>query len=154
HWLTGEGWYPGKPPGPKIPYRLPELLTSDTQVVIVEGEKHADKLAASGVITTTASEGAGKWTEDLAQHFKGRDVIILPDNDEPGRNHATSVATNLHGVAARIRIVELPGLPRKGDISDWLDAGNTIEQLNKLIAAAPDWRPGGSNLLPLTVSAW
>jgi hypothetical protein len=37
-------------------------------------------------------------------------------------------------------VLRLPGLPEKGDVSDWLAAGGTAEQLRELIAAA---EPGG-----------
>ena len=73
----------------------------------------------------------------------GADVIvILPDNDDAGRNHANDVARSLAGKAARIRVVELPGLPDKGDVSDWFAAGGTVEAFNDLVEAAPDWTDG------------
>jgi AAA domain len=54
--------------------------------------------------------------------FTGRDVIILEDNDEAGRKKASKAAHALHGTAKTIRIVCLPGLADKGDVSDWFDA--------------------------------
>ena len=66
-------------------------------------------------------------------------IVILPDNDEPGRKHAVAVATALLSVAASIRIVELPGLPAKGDMTDWRDAGGTLDQFRELVAAAEPW---------------
>ena len=54
----------GKPPGPKIPYRLPELIATqpDAPVFITEGEKCADIVVKCGYVATSASEGPGKWT--------------------------------------------------------------------------------------------
>jgi len=113
HW-DGSAWESGAPTGPKIPYRLPELLEAEHDtVVIVEGEKDADNLRALGLLATTNSGGAEKWSSDLNQYFVGRDVYILPDNDEAGERHATKVAENLSGIAREIRIVRLPGLPDK-----------------------------------------
>src|SRR4051812_43930385 len=91
HW-TGMGWEKGKPDGPKVPYRLPEMLAAihDT-VFVVEGEKDADALTALGFVATTSSEGAGKWTPDLNKWFAGKNVRILADNDKAGRNHARLV---------------------------------------------------------------
>jgi hypothetical protein len=63
-------------------------------------------------------------------------VVILADNDEPGRRHAADVAQGLRGRAASVRVVHLPGLPPTGDVSDWLAAGGTREQLERLAAAA------------------
>ncbi|QBR40564.1 hypothetical protein EHF36_07935 [Kerstersia gyiorum] len=113
---------------------MPELLASspDETVYIVEGEKDADRLASLHLVATCNSGGAGKWSEKYSQHLKGRNVIILPDNDEPGREHAALVAKSLTGVAASITVLALPGLPEKGDVSDWLDAGHTVAELMDL----------------------
>jgi hypothetical protein len=122
-----------------LPYRLPELLAQpEATVWITEGEKDADSL---GLIATTSHGGAGKWRQELSHWFEGRDCVILPDADEPGRKHAADVARKLVGIAARIRVLELPGLPPRGDVSDWLVAGGTRERLIELAAAAPDWSP-------------
>ncbi len=125
-----------------VPYRLPELLAEpDRPVVVVEGEKDVDALAAIGLLATCNPGGALKWTCEHAEFLRGRRVVILPDNDTVGCQHAEAVATTLRGLAASVRIVNLPGLAPKGDVSDWLDAGGTKEQLVALIQAAPDWKP-------------
>ena len=129
----------------KVPYRLPELLAADPArpVFVVEGEKDADRLAALGLTATTNPAGAGKWRHlDAAAvraAFTGRVVVVLPDNDGPGRQHAADVAERLAGIAATVRVVELPDLPDKGDVSDWLDAGGTAEALLDLarVGTAP-----------------
>ncbi|MFL6113740.1 MAG: VapE domain-containing protein, partial [Catenulispora sp.] len=112
-------------------YRLPEILAAD-EVVVVEGEKAADRLAALGVAATCSPGGAGKWRKAYAQALKGKDVIVLPDNDEPGRKHGRDVANSLAGIARSVRAIELPGLPDKGDVADWLEAGHTIGELISL----------------------
>ena len=133
HWDAGQ-WKNGKPAGPKIPYRLPELLAApDAPIFVVEGEKDADTLHAIGLIGTTASEGAGKWTVDLNPWFTGREVFILPDNDAPGRAHADKIAANI----PHARIVPLPDLPPKGDVSDWLEAWGSADQLLELARSTP-----------------
>ena len=126
-----------------IPYRLPELMEAPKNdwVFICEGEKDADNLARLGLVATTNSGGAGKWRPEFARYFKERRVAILPDNDEAGRNHAQRVAQNLYGVAASIRIVPLPGLPEKGDISDWLESGHSKAELLELVNSAEEWKP-------------
>lgn len=105
----------------QVPYRLPELLEAiadERLLFVVEGEKDVDNLAELGIPATTNAMGAGKWRDELAEHFRGADVVVLPDNDEPGRAHARDVATKLNGIAKRVRILELPDLPLKGDVSD------------------------------------
>jgi hypothetical protein len=138
HW-NGSAWVNGAPKGPKIPYRLPELTAAEHgDVLIVEGEKDADKVAALGFTATTNSCGAGKWTADLNPYLAGRDVYILPDNDAPGADHAQSVAASLLGVARSVRIVSLPGLQDGGDVSDWIGAGGTADQLADMLRYAPE----------------
>jgi hypothetical protein len=141
--LENGKWVRGKPRGPKIPYRLPELLKADVSapVFICEGEKCADAVAAHGLVATSASEGACKWTPDLNECFAGRIVYILADNDEPGRKHVEQVARNLYGIAADVRIVAPPGLAAGEDVFDWLERGNTAETLMVLGQEASPWKP-------------
>lgn len=116
----------------QVPYRLPALLAApDAVVYVVEGEKDVDRLAALGLVATCNAGGAKKWRAEHAQYLAGRTVVILPDNDDAGREHAKMVLASLQGIADA-RIVELPGLPPKGDVSDWLDAGGTVEKLRAI----------------------
>jgi hypothetical protein len=124
----------------RVLYRLPELLESDpaVRIFIAEGEKDADALWQRGLPATCNPGGAGKWREEYSEHLRGRHIAILPDNDPPGRQHATMVAKALYGLAASVRIVELPGVPEKGgDVSDWIGAGNSVEELHRLVEATP-----------------
>lgn len=138
HWVGG-AWISGAPKGPKIPYRLPELHASEhDDVLIVEGEKDADNVAALGFTATTNPGGAGKFPAELAQHFKDKNIYILPDNDQAGEDHAKLVTEVLLGVARSMRVVRLPGLPPKGDVSDWIEAGGTVDDLADLLRHAPE----------------
>jgi RecA-family ATPase len=127
------------------PYRLPELLGDpDAAVFVVEGEKDADRLAELGFVTSCNHGGAGKWRPEISRWLKGRNVVLLPDNDDPGRAHMVDTGAKLAGIAKTIRTVELPGLPDKGDVSDWIAAGGTAEQLEALAAAAAaESKPAG-----------
>lgn len=129
----------------RVPYRLAGLIARlGEPVCIVEGEKDAERLYSEGRLATTNSGGAGKWRDEYGQFLKDRAVIVLPDNDKPGRDHAAQVARSLHGIAASVRVIELPDLLEKGDISDWLLAGHTLEELDALVAATPPWTPSVS----------
>lgn len=110
----------------RVIYRLPELIASKPSAVfIVEGEKDVEALRAWGLTATCSTGGAGKWQSDTDGLFADRPVFILPDNDEPGRAYAQLVKRGIpHAV-----IVALPGLPEKGDVSDWIADGGTIEKL-------------------------
>lgn len=126
-----------------VPYRLPELLAADPAltVFVVEGEKDADRLASLGLVATTGAMGAGKWRPEYAEALAGRHVVVIPDNDRPGREHADAAIASLLGTAASVRLMPLP-VPEKGDVSDWLDAGHTGDELEVLAASVdPMGRP-------------
>jgi hypothetical protein len=109
----------------RVLYRLPEVLTAvarDEIVYLVEGEKDADALAALGFAATTHAGGAGRWRPEYARPLRGARVVVIGDNDEPGRRHADSVVACLRRHAAAVGRLELPGVPAKGDVSDWLAA--------------------------------
>lgn len=147
-----------------VPYRLPQILDNDDKVlVIVEGEKAADRLWKLGIPATCSAGGAGKWREELNEYFRGADVVIIPDHDPqkrhpktneplfhpdgrpilPGQDHGQMVAKSLSAVAARVRVLELwkswPEMPWKADVHDWIEAGGTAEQLYALIEKLPLW---------------
>lgn len=77
------------------------------KVLIVEGEKDVETLRTLGYAATTNKGGAGKWSEELSKHFKGADVVIIPDMDEPGEKHAKLILRELRNDAKSIRIVNL-----------------------------------------------
>jgi len=138
----GGGWSWSVKGVQQVLYRLPELLAKPKRpVVIVEGEKDADNLIRIGVLATCNAGGAGKWTVQHAEYLRGRRVLILPDNDEAGRQHGQEVAATLHGVAQSVHILELPGLPLKADVSHWIAAGGTREELQRLAETALPWVP-------------
>lgn len=132
---------------PRVLFRLPELLAADPLDVvwIPEGEKDVLALAERKLVSSCNVGGSGKWKAEYSRHLRGRRIVILPDNDDPGRQHARQVAASLFkaGVAS-IKVLELPGLPPKGDVSDWLAAGGTVERLKKLAVVCPEWQPAES----------
>ena len=128
-------------------YHLPELRAAgpDERVWVVEGEKDVDRLRGLGLVATTnpggASTGNGKWMARYTKEFRKRLVAILPDNDTPGTAHAVNIATAIHTKAHEVKIVYLPDLPNKGDVSDWLDAGHSVDELRELLAQALAFEP-------------
>src|ERR1700683_5547105 len=122
---------------PSVPYRLPELLEANERgkiILIVEGEAKADLLWSWGIPATCCAMGAGKWKAAHSEFLNGSDVVIVPDNDEPGRDHANAIAASLHDIATSVRILELPNLEPKEDVIDWAKRGGDKKQLNELIA--------------------
>ena len=115
-----------------IPYNLKAVIESET-VDLVEGEKDADRLAQVGLTATCNPMGAGVWFDSMTPYFKNKVVRIFPDNDDPGKQHAKLEAQKLKGTAKSIQIVNLPNLQPGGDVSNWLDAGNTKADLLEII---------------------
>ena len=91
--------------------------------------------------------------KSYANSLKGRDVVILPDNDDAGRAHEAKAAESLAGKAASIRAVALPDLPDGGDVSDWLDAGGTADELRKIVSETPEF-VAEPKLQPLITNAY
>ena len=114
----------------------------------MEGEKDADRLAALKFPATTNAGGAGKWRRDYTQQLTGasvENVVIIPDHDSVGRAHAEDVARQCHAVGLKVKIVELPGQPEKGDVSGWLDAGHTRDELATLVTATTIYQPSATS---------
>ncbi|QGY01546.1 DUF3987 domain-containing protein [Methylobacterium mesophilicum SR1.6/6] len=135
-----DGWIWGLRDAERLVYRLAEVIDAvakDRVVYIAEGEKAVDALAGIGVTATCSPMGAGKWLPEYSQTFCGAHVVILPDNDEAGGMHKDQVVATLTGLAASVRVLELPHLPYKGDAYDWIEAGGTADQLAELSEAAP-----------------
>ncbi len=136
----------------RVPYRLPQVLNAET-VYLPEGERDVHTLEAWSLVASCNSGGSGSsyvygsWGE----YFQGRHVVVLPDKDQPGRRHAAAVAESLLGTAASVRIVELPGLPDKGDVTDFRDAGGTLDQLTELTESA---EPMNSDTLTRLRDRW
>jgi hypothetical protein len=123
----------------RVLYHLPEVLQAEL-VLIPEGEKDVENLRSMGLTATTCPGGAGKWRSEYSESLKDKDVVILPDNDDPGRRHGQDMARSLQGIAKSVKVVDLPDLPEKGDVSDWITAGGTREDLLRMIGEAPEWK--------------
>ena len=138
-WITGLGDIR------RVLYHLDALTSAPANktVYFVEGEKDADRLRGLGLLATCNPMGAGKWDDTYTEALKGRTVVILPDNDAAGINHARAVAAAVHPVATRVKFITglLNDLPEKGDVSDWLDQGRTVDDLETVVERSPEWSP-------------
>ena len=132
----------------RVLYNLPEVLTA-THVIVVEGEKDADRVEEAlryfkkkeGVrwAVTTCPGGAKGWRAEYAPYFTGKSVFILTDNDEAGRKFGQDVARSVSTFARRVKVVELPGLEEKEDVSDYLDC-RYAKELEQELRKAPIYR--------------
>jgi DNA polymerase I-like protein with 3'-5' exonuclease and polymerase domains len=145
HW-NGQAWLKSAPKGPRIPYRVPELIKAplDAWVLICAGEKDADTAAGLGFVATTNPEGErkGAWVAELNVWFAGRKrVAIMEDNDATGRAHVLEVAEALRGIVPDIRIVTFRDLPEHSDLTDWTERGHGHDDLLVQIEATKPYRP-------------
>lgn len=109
----------------RLPYMLDRIAQCPEGATILwcEGEKDVEALWNLNVPATTSPQGAkslGKIRTCDLEVFAGKKIMVLPDNDQPGRDYAEMVAERLAPIASEVAIVELPNLPPKGDVSDWL----------------------------------
>ncbi len=134
----------------RVVYRWPELLQYPSATILVcEGEKDADNVAALDMCATTVA--SGKWTDDCVSALAGRDCWIIQDCDEAGTKKAVEVAMLLRPVATSIKIIRMPGLTGEKDnkdVSDWLDQGHTKVELEDICASTPDWTPDDATTAP------
>jgi hypothetical protein len=147
-------------------FGLPRLLKTNLGdvVLVVEGEKDCLTAWNAGLMATTNADGAaqdgaapkwqGRYSQWLAEHLPGRRFRVVPDNDEPGWAHARFVAASLKVEGLDAEVLALPGLPPKGDLSDWLGNGHSgtdlqalLNSLNSLNSSGRPNETGGSSSL-------
>ncbi|MAE09344.1 MAG: hypothetical protein CL661_11370 [Bacteroidetes bacterium] len=139
-----KGFRPRRPDGKwtldgvtRVPYLLPQMLAAikeGREIIIVEGEKDCDNAEKFGLVATTFAGGTGKWLEEYSKWFQEAKVICLPDNDDAGRKGMRLIASEIVKVAESVSWLELPDIPAKGDLSDWLKIdGNNIEKFSSLV---------------------
>lgn len=119
-------------------------------VCVAEGEKDADNLHALGFSAASGADGAGpgKWRTEYTMQLAGCDVVIFQDHDKVGRAYAAETAAALHGVATRVRVLDLsmvwPEIPEHGDVSDMIEtfgAARATDLIKDLIERAQEWQP-------------
>jgi putative DNA primase/helicase len=122
----GHGGWIWKKSKRQVLYRLPEVLEAPI-VFFVEGEKDVETLRAHGFVATTSAGGVeAPWLPGFTSTLRGREVILIPDNDPPGRKRVVTIARALLGHAARIVVLELPGAK---DTTEWFDRGHSELEL-------------------------
>lgn len=134
-WTT-ERWEPKDfrqrnlpPRGERVLYHsqwLPRAREEGRKVYIVEGEKDADTMAAHGEIAVCGVNGADSWLDHYAYQLVGLDVVVIADNDDPGRAHARKVVRSLDGKVESVQLVE-PSFGK--DVTDQLVAGYALSTL-------------------------
>jgi DNA primase len=115
----------------QVLYRLPEVLEAAI-VFVVEGEKDVETLRDQGFVATTNAGGAkAHWAPQYTEALRGREVILIPDNDPAGRKRVLNIARALLGKVARLVVLELEGGSK--DVTDWFDQGHSELELIALL---------------------
>lgn len=152
------GWRLRRPGEARVlVYRWPTLAAA-TEIFMVSGEAVADQASERlNVVTTCHIDG--EWHNALNETFRDKQVVLVPSNDDKSWRQCAQISEAVHGVAKEVRLLRLPGLPSKGGLQDWIEAGGTDEQLHDLVsstkpldqpiaavsatpARAPSWREG------------
>jgi hypothetical protein len=145
-----DGWRIRAMQSPRPLYGLSDLKGT-VFVVVTEGEKAADATWDLGFAATTSAGGSQAAAKTDWRPLAGKEILILPDNDVPGREYAYTVAGILAKLmpAPTVRVVELPDLPDGGDIVDWIEAhGDVAEsdamraEIETLAQNVEPWQPG------------
>jgi hypothetical protein len=171
-------WKPGLEGVSQVLYRLPELIDgvrAGKTVFHLEGPKDVETAREKLGVVATTSGGVKTWRSGFKNFCIGADVVIIPDNDDEGRLYAETVARNLVEVAHSVKVVYLPDLPPKGDLTDWLEAGHTKEEFFDVVEEAtpygleqeepwpepvpvevklPDVMEFDASLLPIPLRGW
>jgi putative DNA primase/helicase len=144
-----DGWRIKAMPEPRPLYGLTYLVSADL-VIVVEGEKCADAARKLGFVATTSAGGSQSLSKTNWQPLAGKEVWILPDNDEPGRRYAKTVADILIKLkpAPVVRIIDLPALPDRGDIVDWIEAHGDAAEPDGMRAEIEALAQAGQPLRP------
>jgi Protein of unknown function (DUF3987) len=142
--VAEEQWKKGLEGVSQILYRLPELtdgVRAGETIYHLEGPKDVETARERLGVVATTSGGTTSWRPEFRAHYTGADVVVVADNDNPGRKYADTVARDLTDVAKTLKVVHLPDLSEGGDLTDWLDAGHTKEEFFALIEAEEAYAP-------------
>ena len=106
-------------------YRAGDSTVSSVTAFLSEGEKDADTIyRLTGRPSYSTPDGASAaWKPEYTDQLRiYRMVIILGDNDEPGRKHAGEIARELAKTSTIAFLLDIKtaweDIPPKGDISD------------------------------------
>ena len=115
----------------QVLYHLPEVLEAPI-VFVVEGERDVETLREYGFVATTNAGGAkAHWAPQFTEVLRGREVILIPDNDVPGRKRVLNLARALLGKVARLVVLELEGGAK--DATEWFGQGHSDLELITLL---------------------
>ena len=132
--INKEGKVINKRNGDEIPYNfyaINQAMQNDKPIFIVEGEKDADTLNYFGYKATSL-----KNVKDFSRYFKGATVYFIGDTGKAGEEYKEKIFKELKEDVKSFRVVDLTGVEKLGDnkdVTDWIEAGHTKEELQECI---------------------
>ena len=133
--LNASGQWEAKKLYPFPLFRLPQLraASAGSVVWVCEGEKAVEAVTSAGGVATTTSGGSSGFHKADHSGFdclRGKRVIILPDNDDPGEAYAAAWLAECRKRRIDACIVRFPSPNKKGyDAFDYLSEGGTLDEL-------------------------
>lgn len=119
--------------GSKIGLFIPTDLPTEGILLICEGPTDAATALDLGFAAVGRPNCNSRITM-VSRFVKGREVVIIGDNDDVGRAGAEKLAAKLIHCCPDVRIIQPPASIK--DLRAWLRAGLTPEDLNKAISSA------------------
>lgn len=126
-----------KPEAPTILYYQDKLdrLRGRVPVIVCEGEKDCDrlnKLLGDEYVAVTNDGGGASWNAQHGVLLQNCDIIIAEDFDKAGRERTQQIKKvgGYKSLIGALRFKE-GEVELKGDVSDWLDAGHSVEELKE-----------------------
>ncbi len=115
-------------------YGLEQLKQKpESPVLVVEGEKTAEAAKAlfPDHAVVTWSGGCGSVHKSDWSVLKDRNVVVWPDNDQPGLNAAAKITEILSKQGSeQVKTVDLPStLPHKWDLADTIPEGLEVKEI-------------------------
>ena len=130
----------------EIPYNYYNLckgIEENKTIIITEGEKDCNNinrlLKHRGYVATSL-----KNCKDYSMFTDNKTkIVVIGDTGPAGEEYITKLKKNLLDTSKSFKIVTLPGLEALGnnkDVTDWLEAGNTRDDLLQAIENSLDLR--------------
>lgn len=121
-------------------YRVERLdqLATGTPVYVVEGEKDVHAIESVGGVAVCSAMGAGKAHLFDWAPLTGHTVVIVADDDDPGRKHAMQVREIVEPIAAGVVVTQAAS---GKDAADHIAAGYGLDELTIVDDTAKAGRP-------------
>ncbi|WP_265031306.1 AAA family ATPase [Wolbachia endosymbiont (group A) of Tiphia femorata] len=120
-------------------FNIPKIIKSN-RVVVVKGEKCAEKLTNQGITATTVMFGIDDSIDETDfSPLNGKHIIIWPDNNKAGKQYAEKIANKLSNLKCSILNIPedkkggwnaIDAIAEKIDINQLLISNNAVVKEN------------------------